>query len=208
MEGQQRWRGDDGLIRLWEHVGIVYLGAACPAHDEAPVSDRERWEDGDKPPISLDDYLVEHGLRADAESIDELTVRQALMALGLTRRAHRYPEWVRAEAWLFMALRIGRRVAAVDVLARAHDLGLSKASVEQARARLGVVSTRQPGVRGGPWRWQLPPMVVERGTPADIDPRWRRYLSRDRGIQARTDIPAPRLPAGSGSGKRRMLGDG
>ena len=182
MDGQQNWQGDGGVIQLWEHVGIVYMGAACSTLLDAPVSDHERWVDGDEPPISLDDYLVEHRLRADAESIDELTVRQALMALGLTRRAHLYPEWVCTEAWLFMALRIGRRIPAVDLFARAHDLGLSKASVEQAKARLGIISTRQPGVRNGPWRWQLPPMIVERGAPADIDPRWRRYLSRDVGM--------------------------
>jgi hypothetical protein len=52
-------------------------------------------------------------MRADATTIDELTVRQALMTLGLTGRAHEYPEWVCAEAWLFMALRIGQRVTAV-----------------------------------------------------------------------------------------------
>lgn len=182
MDGQRTWQGDDGVIRLWEHVGIVYLGAACATTPDAPVTDRERWVEGNEPPISLDDYLVEHRLRADAASIEELTVRQALMGLGLTLRAHLYPEWVCAEAWLFMALRIGRRVAAVNVLARAHDLGLSKASIEQARTRLGIICTRQPGVRNGAWRWQLPPMVIERGTPADIDPRWRRYLSRDVGM--------------------------
>jgi hypothetical protein len=182
MDGQRNWQGDDGLIRLWEHVGIVYMGAACATTLEAPIADRERWADGGEPPISLDDYLIERKLRADAMTIEELSVRQALMRLGLTLRAHFYPEWVCAEAWLFVALRIGRRVAAVDILARAHDLGLSKASVEQAKVRLGVVSTRQPGVRSGQWRWQLPPMVVERGTPADIDPRWRRYLSRDVGM--------------------------
>jgi hypothetical protein len=178
MDSQRHWHGGDDhkLIGLWEHVGIVYMGTAPnQIADGMPESDREPWADSDEPPISLDDYLVEHKLRAEATSIDELTVRQALAALGLNLRAHRYPEWVRAEAWLFMALRIGRRVAAVDILARAHDLGLPQASIEQARERLGVITTGQPDVRHGIRRWQLPPSVIERGTPADIDPRWRRY---------------------------------
>ena len=174
MDSQRHWHdGDDNTpIGLWEHIGIVYMGVAPnQIIDAAP-------EACDEPPISLDDYLVEHKLRADATSINELTVRQALAALGLNQRAHRYPEWIRAEAWLFMALRIGRRVAAVDVLARAHDLGLPQASIEQARERLGVITTGQPDVRHGIRRWQLPPSVIERGTPADIDPRWRRYQQR------------------------------
>ena len=176
MASQRNWRGDDGLIRLWEHVGIVYMrGASGPSASCTIAPDRDLWADGYEPPISLDDYLVEHQLRSEPETIDDLTVRQAMMALGLAKRAHFYPEWVCAEAWLFMALRIARRVPAVDIFARAHDLGLSKSSIEQAKARLGIVSTRQPGVRHGGWRWQLPPPVIDRGTPADVDPRWRRY---------------------------------
>jgi hypothetical protein len=176
MESQRHWHGDDGLIKLWEHIGIVYMGEA-PGRVMGGVAalDRDYWADGGEPPVSLDDYLVEHQRQATAASIDELTVRQALMALGLTQRAHLYPEWVCAEAWLFMALRIERRIAAVEILARAHDLGLSQSSIEHAKARLGVVSTRQPGIRHGGWRWQLPPAIIERGTPGDIDPRWRRF---------------------------------
>lgn len=176
MESQRNWHGDDGVIRLWERVGITFVGEiAHPVAGSVATPDRELWADGYEPPVSLDDYLVEHQRRADAASIDELTVRQGLMALGLTRRAHLYPEWVCAEAWLFMALRIERRVPAIDILARAHDLGLSQSSIEQAKVRLGVISTRQPSVRHGGWRWQLPPPISERGTPGDIDPRWRRY---------------------------------
>jgi len=177
MESRHHWQDDrsERPIGLWEHVGVVYMGEAPrQANGGLDTPDRELWAAGYEPPVSLDDYLVEHRLRAEAESIDELTVRQALMGLGLTRRAHLYPEWICAEAWLFMALRIGRRIAAIDILARAHDLGISKASVEQAKARLGVISTRQPGIRNGSWHWQLPPSIVERGTPGDIDPRWRR----------------------------------
>jgi hypothetical protein len=176
MESQQTWQGDNGIINLWEYVGIVYLGEAPrQAAANSPAPDRESWADGFEPPVSLDDYLVEHQMRADAASIDELTVRQALMALGLSQRAHLYPEWVRAEAWLFMALRVEPRVAAIEILARAHDLGLSQSAIEQARVRLGIIITRQPGVKHGGWRWQLPPAIAERGTPGEVDPRWRRY---------------------------------
>ena len=175
MESQQTWQGDNGIINLWEHVGIVYLGEAPRPGARLPVLDRDIAAEAYEPPVSLDDYLVEHQLRADAASIDELTVRQALMSLGLTLRAYQYPEWVCAEAWLFMALRIERRVAAIEILARAHDLGLSQSSIEQARVRLGVVITRQLGIKHGGWRWQLPPSVGDCGTPGDVDPRWRRF---------------------------------
>lgn len=176
MESQRNWHDDDGPIKLWERVGITFIGEpAYPIASSVAAPDREFWAAGYDPPVSLDDYLVEHRLRADATSIDDLTVRQALMTLGLTRRAHLYPEWVCAEAWLFVALRTERRVTAIEILARAHDLGLSQSSIEQARTRLGVISTRQPGIRHGSWRWQLPPAVIERGSPGDIDPRWRRY---------------------------------
>lgn len=176
MDSQRTWHGDDGVIRLWEYLGISSLPDAnwALAH-ERHVSDRELWADGDEPPVSLDDYLVEHNLRAAATSSDELTVRQALMTLGLTQRAHLYPEWVCAEAWLFVALQLERRVADIQILARAHDLGLSQSSIEQARVRLGVVSTRRPGTRHGGWRWQLPPTLNESGNPGDVDPRWRRF---------------------------------
>ena len=175
MESQQHWQGDSGIINLWERVGIVYLGEAPRQGARLPVHDCDLSAETCEPPISLDDYLVEHRMRSEAASIDELTVRQALMSLGLTLRAYQYPEWIRAEAWLFMALRIERRVAAIEILARAHDLGLSQSSIEQARGRLGVITTRQPGSRQGGWRWQLPTSIAEHGTPGDVDPRWRRY---------------------------------
>jgi len=176
METQQAWQGENGIINLWEHIGIVYLGDA-PRQGASNLStlERKQWADGFEPPLSLDDYLVEHRLRAEAASINELTIRQVLMSLGLTLRAYQYPEWVCAEAWLFMALRIEQPVAAIEILARAHDLGLSQPAIEQARVRLGVVISRQPGVKQGGWRWQLPPGVAERGTPGDVDPRWRHF---------------------------------
>jgi hypothetical protein len=175
MESQQTWQGNTGIINLWERVGIAYLGGAPRQGESLPVSDLDLAVDAFEPPISLDDYLIEHRMRADATSIDELTVRQALMRLGLSQRAHQYPEWVRAEGWLFMALRIERCVAAVEILARAHDLGLSQPAIEQARVRLGVITTRRPGVAHGGERWQLPTAIAERGTPGDVDPRWRRF---------------------------------
>jgi hypothetical protein len=176
MEFQQTWQGDDGVIRLWERVGITCLHEAVgPVTGTVATMERGPWPACSEPPISIDDYLVEHHLREDAKSIDELTVRQALMALGLTGRAHRYPEWVRAEAWLFMALRIERKISAVEVLARAHDLGFSQSGIEHARVRLGVVTDHSDGDRHSCLRWQLPASVAECGTPAEVDPRWRRF---------------------------------
>lgn len=176
MDSQRYWHGDDGLIRLWEHSGINDVGVAShQSNSSGRQSDRDLWADGFDPPVSLDDYLLENHRRANATSVDELTVREALMTLGLTQRAHLYPEWVCAEAWLFVALRIERRLTAVEVLARAHDLGLSQSSIKQASVRLGVNPFRQSERRHEPWRWQLPPSIAERGTPGDIDPRWRRY---------------------------------
>ncbi len=175
MESQQTWQRDNGIIDLWEWIGITYVGEAPQQGVSLPTIERDSVSDDYEPPISLDDYLVEHHLRADAASIDELTIRQALMSLGLSQRAHQYPEWVRAEAWLFAALRIERRIAGIEILARAHDLGLSQSSIEQARVRLGVVITCQPGVTHGSWRWQLPPAIAEGGMPGDVDPRWRRF---------------------------------
>ena len=174
MTSQQQWRRDDGLIRLWDRVGMPFIGDVTNPFTGGGALERERVAVVE-PPVSLEDYLIERRLRAGATTVDELTIRQALMTLGLTERAHRYPEWVRAEAWLFMALRIERQLLAVDLLARAHDLGLSQSSIEQARNRLRVVTFRHPGVRHGGWRWQLPPAVGEHSTPADIDPRWRRF---------------------------------
>ncbi len=179
MDSQRYWHGDDGIIRLWEHIGMTFVGDVPQQPSRIRRrSDRQLWADGFNPPLSIDDYLVEHRRRANATSIDDLTVREALMTLGLTRREHLYPEWVCAEAWLFVALRIEQRITAIEVLARAHDLGLSQSSINRARVRLGVIPTRQPERRHEPWRWQLPPSIAERGAPGDIDPRWRRYQQR------------------------------
>ena len=179
MEFQQTWQGDDGVIRLWERVGITYLQeAAGYVAGTAPTVERHSWPAIGEPPISIDDYLIERHLREDARSVEELTVRQALMALGLTARAHHYPEWVRAEAWLFMALRIERQITAVEVLARAHDLGFSQSGIEHARVRLGVVSDHSEGDRHSSRRWQLPASVAECGTPAEVDPRWKQFTQQ------------------------------
>lgn len=176
MDSQHTWHGDNGLIRLWEHAETAFLGdVSRHSSTRGRRSDRDLWAEGHDPPTSLEDYLIEHRLRDPSTSIDDLTVREALMTLGLTQRAHLYPEWVCAEAWLFVALRIERRITAIEVLARAHDLGLSQSSITQARIRLGVIPSRQSERRHEPWRWQLPPSIAERGTPGDIDPRWRRY---------------------------------
>ena len=76
MEFQQTWQGDDGVIRLWERVGITYLHEAA-GHVAGTVTTMEHdsWPAFSEPPISIDDYLIEHHLREEARSIEELTVR-------------------------------------------------------------------------------------------------------------------------------------
>jgi hypothetical protein len=175
MESQQTWQADSGIINLWERAGITVLHDAIGQGSCALPIERLLMPVFSEPPVSLDDYRVER--RADREpcSIDELTVRQALLALGLNGRVQHYPEWVRAEAWLFVALRTERELTAVEILARAHDLGLSQSSIEHARVRLGVVVERDKGGSYSTQRWRLPATIATDGTPADVDPRWRRF---------------------------------
>lgn len=178
MDSQQSWQADNGIINLWERVGITYLNDAMAHGACALPIDREPMFSVSEPPVSLEDYRIERQLGSKPRSIDELTVRQALLALGLTGRAHRYPEWVRAEAWLFMALRIECDVTAIELLARAHDLGLSQSSIEHARVRLGVIVERKLGDPYAAQRWRLPATIADAGTPADVDSRWRHFIQQ------------------------------
>jgi hypothetical protein len=175
MESQQTWQSDNGIINLWERVGITVLNDAIGQGSCALPLDRLLTPVFNEPPVSLDDYRVERRPSHEPRSIDELTVRQALLALGLNGRVQHYPEWVRAEAWLFVALRTERDLTAVEILARAHDLGLSQSSIEHSRVRLGVVVEREKGDSYSTQRWRLPATVAANGTPADVDPRWRQF---------------------------------
>jgi|GEM_PF-6509986 len=177
MDSQQTWQAENGIINLWERVGITVLNDAMAHGTCALPVERGPMLAVSEPPVSIEDYLIEHRLRPEPTCVDTLTIRHALLALGLTSRAHRYPEWVRAEAWLFMALRIEGTLMAVEIFARAHDLGLSLTSIEHARVRLGILVERAPGEQYTAQRWRLPESIATTGSPADVDPRWRAFQS-------------------------------
>jgi hypothetical protein len=108
-------------------------------------------------------------------TVDGLTVRRALDEVGLRAPARFYPEWACAEAFLLVLLRCGGRLPAATVHRRANEVGLRRETIQRARVRLGVITTKQRGIREGGWLWSLPAdLEVERGTPI-VQRRWQRW---------------------------------
>ncbi len=110
-----------------------------------------------------------------AISVDGLTVRRALDEVGLHAPARFYPEWACAEAFLLVLLRTGMRLPSATVYRRAGEVGLRRKAIQRARIRLGVISTRQRGIRQAGWVWSLPcDLATETGVSV-VQRRWQRW---------------------------------
>ena len=106
-------------------------------------------------------------------TVDGLTVRRALHDVGLHAPARFYPEWACAEAFLLVLLQIGRRLPAATVYRRAGEVGLRRKAIQRARVRLGVISTRQRGLREAGWVWSLPCDLLTETGPSIVQRRWQ-----------------------------------
>lgn len=85
-----------------------------------------------------------------------------------------------AETFLRQALREGPRPAN-DVLAEAHAVGISTATLRRARAEVGVHAEREGFGTGGRWLWFLPPEMPDIPTPPETPgtPGWEEYDEED-----------------------------
>ena len=108
-------------------------------------------------------------------TVDGLTIRRALDEVGLRAPARFYPEWACAEAFLLVLLRCGGRLPAATVRRRAGEVGLPPAAIERARFRLGVIATRQRGIRPAGWLWSLPCELARDDGPAAVQRRWQQW---------------------------------
>ena len=109
-------------------------------------------------------------------SVDGLTVRRALDEVGLHAPARFYPEWACAEAFLLVLLRTGTRLPSATVYRRAGEVGLRRKAIQRARIRLGVIATRQRGIRQAGWVWSLPCDLTTETCPSIVQRRWQRWL--------------------------------
>ena len=109
-----------------------------------------------------------------AKSVDGLTVRHALDDVGLHAPARYYPEWACAEAFLLVLLRTGTRLPSATVYRRAGEVGLRRRAIQRAKLRLGVISTRQRGIRQVGWVWSLPCDLMSETGPSMVQRRWQR----------------------------------
>jgi hypothetical protein len=107
-------------------------------------------------------------------SVEGLTVRRALDEVGLRAPARFYPEWACAEAFLLVLLRTGQRLPSATVYRRAGEVGLRRSAIRRAGVRLGVISTRQRGIRQTGWIWSLPCDLVCESCPSIVLSRWQR----------------------------------
>lgn len=107
-------------------------------------------------------------------SVDGLTVRRALDEVGLRAPARFYPEWACAEAFLLVLLRSGTRLPAAAVYRRTGEVGLRRVAIQRARIRLGVISTKQRGIRHGGWIWSLPSDLASDAGLTMVQRRWQR----------------------------------
>ena len=110
-----------------------------------------------------------------AMSVDGLTVRRALNEVGLHAPARFYPEWACAEAFLLVLLRTGTRLPSATVYRRAGEVGLRRKAIQRARIRLGVISTRQRGIRQAGWVWSLPCELATETGLSIVQHRWQRW---------------------------------
>lgn len=108
-------------------------------------------------------------------SVEGLTVRRALDEVGLRAPARFYPEWACAEAFLLVLLRTGGRLPSATVSRRASDVGLRRVAIHRARARLGVITTRQRGIRQAGWTWSLPRDLATDDGMSIVQRRWQRW---------------------------------
>ena len=108
-------------------------------------------------------------------SVDGLTVRRALDEVGLRAPARFYPEWACAEAFLLILLRSGGRLPSATVYRRAGEVGLRRVAIQRARGRLGVIATRQRGIRRAGWTWSLPCDPTSDTGAATVQQHWRRW---------------------------------
>lgn len=109
-----------------------------------------------------------------AMSVDGLTIRRALDVAGLHAPARFYPEWACAEAFLLVLLRTGTRLPSATVYRRASEVGLRRVAIQRARVRLGVISTRQRGIRHAGWIWSLPCELTMDSGLTVVQQRWQR----------------------------------
>jgi hypothetical protein len=124
-----------------------------------------------KPIDGLDDGL----LRDDIVTVETLTVRQALDAVGLLAPARFYPEWACADAFILVLLLAGGRLPAPAVFRRGAEVGLPEPAVRRAKMRLGIISTRQRCARRNVWFWHLPAELAGEAGLSDLSRRWRRW---------------------------------
>ena len=107
-------------------------------------------------------------------SVEGLTVRRALDEVGFRAPARFYPEWACAEAFVLVLMRVGVRLPATTVYRRAAEVGLRRRAVQRARLRLGIIATRQRGIRPAGWTWTLPAELMTPAGLAVVQRRWRR----------------------------------
>jgi hypothetical protein len=107
-------------------------------------------------------------------TVEGLTVRRALDEAGFRAPARFYPEWVCAEAFLLVLMRVGLRLPAATVYRRAAEVGLRRRAVQRAKLRLGVISTRQRGMGPAGWVWSLPVELMSPAGLSVLQRRWRR----------------------------------
>jgi|GEM_PF-6405100 len=106
-------------------------------------------------------------------TVDGLTIRRALDEVGLHAPARFYPEWACAEAFLLVLMRTSQWLPAATVYRRAGEVGLRREAVQRARARLGIIATRQRGLRGAGWVWSLPADLLAENGPSVVLRRWQ-----------------------------------
>ncbi len=111
-------------------------------------------------------------------SVDGLTIRRALDEVGLHAPARFYPEWVCAEAFLLILLRNGTRLPSATVYRRSTEVGLRRVAIRRARVRLGVISTRQRGIRQAGWTWSLPCELAADAELSIVQRRWQKRFER------------------------------
>lgn len=118
---------------------------------------------------------IDASCRADwSLTVDGLTVRRALDEVGLRAPARFYPEWACAEAFLLVLLRTSLRLPAATVYRRAGEVGLRRKAVQRARVRLGIIATRQRGLRETGWVWTIPADLVTDTGASVVLRRWQR----------------------------------
>lgn len=88
----------------------------------------------------------------------------------------RYPHWLLAQGYLFVALNEFGPSPARDLTELALRIGLNESSLRAARKKLRVLAEKRGGVRHGGWWWRLPPQLKTFDALIDFDMRWGWWL--------------------------------